>query len=616
VIPANTVSIQGQGVVPADLLNSYVQLCPSVAQLRSFTGLPNMQVALQGSVTPGDGLGGDFYWNATATATDDGITVIRPSGVTVGAWLRLSTYGSPQTGGNGGVYIDDLGAVANDPSFDNSPIITAALATYPYVRGRAAAYYCNSGITVPDGKTFEGDVFFANLAEPFGSQLIFANNVPTCVQVGTGNTNNPAGFTKWQVRRQGATPPAGSIGILFAAGQSPKFDWIGSCNHAVCIEFAVQSGSPAGITAQGMGIYTAGATDAHIVDNTWPELFLTLVRTGCNGGVDANCNTHWRITGGGPGGNGPNGLQVVNWQSNQGQNTAAYWLQLVNLIDTASNAVEFRFAEGHAEGMGTACIMTDASCAFLNRLNITDTEFNAPGIEMWAINAATQFSDVFISGCNCFTTTWTFEPAIAPNVFNVVNSFLGSTCTISTPPNSTMNYSNCAFGNLVLSGAGNIVFSGCNLIGGSLTNTATGRVIASNNSNFSGSRNWTPALQFGGAAVGLTTSFDSGEYEWLSLDTVRITYSIILTAVGSSTGSATIANLPAISNPVFGSAAGGPLGFYANMQSLSGPLLQGPNNNSAILNFYQAGSTGLTAVSNSDFTNTSAISGELVLRTA
>lgn len=54
---------------------------------------------------------------------------------------------------------------------------------------------------------------------------------------------------------------------------------------------------------------------------------------------------------------------------------------------------------------------------------------------------------------------------------------------------------------------------------------------------------WTPALQFGGAAVGMTTSDASGIY----VKHGRIVFvkgHITLTAKGSSTGNATIAGLP------------------------------------------------------------------------
>ena len=58
--PSPFVSIQGQGVVPADLLNTFVQTVTNFAQLRTFTGLTSMLADVQGGVAPGDGLGGRF----------------------------------------------------------------------------------------------------------------------------------------------------------------------------------------------------------------------------------------------------------------------------------------------------------------------------------------------------------------------------------------------------------------------------------------------------------------------------------------------------------------------------------------------------------------------------
>ena len=58
VAPAPAVSVQGQGAVSADLLNTFVQTVANFAQLRTFTGLTNMLAAVQGGASPGDGLGG------------------------------------------------------------------------------------------------------------------------------------------------------------------------------------------------------------------------------------------------------------------------------------------------------------------------------------------------------------------------------------------------------------------------------------------------------------------------------------------------------------------------------------------------------------------------------
>jgi hypothetical protein len=99
--PLPTVSVQGLGVVPADLLNTYVQTVVNFAALRNFTGLSNMVVSVQGGAAAGDGLGGFFYYNSSSVAADNGATVIVPTGNIQGAWLKLLSsysYQVPLTG--------------------------------------------------------------------------------------------------------------------------------------------------------------------------------------------------------------------------------------------------------------------------------------------------------------------------------------------------------------------------------------------------------------------------------------------------------------------------------------------------------------------------------------
>ena len=86
--PALTLSIQGQGVVPADLLNTFQQTCDTVGQLRGFVGTTGIEVLVRGLVTPGDGGGGTFYWATTVNATDDGVNYILPLGSNGGGWIR------------------------------------------------------------------------------------------------------------------------------------------------------------------------------------------------------------------------------------------------------------------------------------------------------------------------------------------------------------------------------------------------------------------------------------------------------------------------------------------------------------------------------------------------
>ncbi len=89
--PSNVVQYNGITQVSADNLNSYLQFDIAVSQLRSFVGITNMMVYLQGFSSAGDGGQGVFYWNAANAATDDGgLTTVVPYGVSSGGWNRLN----------------------------------------------------------------------------------------------------------------------------------------------------------------------------------------------------------------------------------------------------------------------------------------------------------------------------------------------------------------------------------------------------------------------------------------------------------------------------------------------------------------------------------------------
>lgn len=88
-VPALAVYQSGPVAVTGDNLNTFVQTAQTANQLRTITGLPGMAVLLQGISAAGDGLGGFFYWNVAATATDDNSDTLVPYGTYPGAWLRL-----------------------------------------------------------------------------------------------------------------------------------------------------------------------------------------------------------------------------------------------------------------------------------------------------------------------------------------------------------------------------------------------------------------------------------------------------------------------------------------------------------------------------------------------
>jgi hypothetical protein len=61
----------------------------NIAELKTRKGTPESIVEVLGYYTPGDGGGGDFYWDNTSTEIDDLGTVIQVSGVTTGRWKRI-----------------------------------------------------------------------------------------------------------------------------------------------------------------------------------------------------------------------------------------------------------------------------------------------------------------------------------------------------------------------------------------------------------------------------------------------------------------------------------------------------------------------------------------------
>lgn len=61
----------------------------TVTDLRTFPPQTSQMVQLLGLTTLADGNGGNYYWSATSTATDDGFITVQVTGITTGRWLRI-----------------------------------------------------------------------------------------------------------------------------------------------------------------------------------------------------------------------------------------------------------------------------------------------------------------------------------------------------------------------------------------------------------------------------------------------------------------------------------------------------------------------------------------------
>ncbi len=91
--PALTNYVNGIGQVTSDGLNTFMQVCTNMAQLRAFAGNNSaLSVYVKGTTSANDGGQGTFYWNSSVIGTDDnGVTTVVPNGVAIGCWTRQST---------------------------------------------------------------------------------------------------------------------------------------------------------------------------------------------------------------------------------------------------------------------------------------------------------------------------------------------------------------------------------------------------------------------------------------------------------------------------------------------------------------------------------------------
>jgi hypothetical protein len=128
-VPSNFVATTANAVTP-DQLNTYVQLCDTVADLRGFIGVANQTVQLLGTAAPGDDGQGVFYWNPTGTAPDDnGATTVIPSGSSPGngEWTRLPVSGGLGSVANNDVIANISGGVAIPVGNTLTAIIDSAI---------------------------------------------------------------------------------------------------------------------------------------------------------------------------------------------------------------------------------------------------------------------------------------------------------------------------------------------------------------------------------------------------------------------------------------------------------------------------------------------------------
>jgi hypothetical protein len=118
---------------------------------------------------------------------------------------------------------------------------------------------------------------------------------------------------------------------------------------------------------------------------------------------------------------------------------------------------------------------------------------------------------------------------------------------------------------------------------------------------------WTPAIAFGGAAVGVTYTAQTGLHSRTGNGTITAFFVIILSSKGSSTGAATITGLP-IANKVnyIGSCS---IDYYAAMTGITTTKPYIGSGASAIIIAVPSGTDNNTSLLDTAFTNTTTIQG-------
>ncbi|MDO7834974.1 hypothetical protein Q4610_07920 [Sphingobium sp. HBC34] len=522
-----------------------------------------------------------------------------------------------------------LGTNANsDEITQNTNNINSALAdaNNKVVLLPAGVIYCNNTISMPYGVELRGAAFCPLLpdgqgaivpASPPPTVLVFPTTVSPCITMGNGTANIPGALTNIHISRLQTTiqsPAWTGTGIYVHGGYNIRIENVMVSRQAIGYYFKnTPSNGGVGISAKINGIYSSAITDTHILMDTWPELYISGGRLGQNGGTDLACNSYVRVTGGsGNGAQGPNSLIVNQVQFNQGFSKPKYWLEFSSLINSDSNALEYKFDNCHIEGVGYAFIKSDFATESITQLNITNCTFNEPSIPFFDLSTATTLNDCSIHSCHIFTSNFNLQPNNQINNLSVCNSLLSPMSAPASPPslvmqlivpaNSTVTFSDTCFGgNVKIGGAGNVSFTNPSFKKGAFvfdTNVPrTGKMFVSNLGY--------EVIDIIGIAIGTSTNVTYGyrTASWqFSGNKINVDFRISITNKNNLTGPVAVTNLPVPFDLNHGgqAAGGGIVTLVDNVSGLTSPIILSPKkdsgNQATQMGLWMSTATGLTQV--------------------
>ena len=211
--PQLTVATNGGAPVLADQLNTYVQSCDNVSELRGFVGITGMQVFIRGTTNPNDGGQGNFYWNSTGTAADDnGVTTVVPTGSGSGEWTRITTTPS---GGN--LSVSGTLTVTGSTTLNSTLTVAGATTFESTVQGFLNAFNNQVGTAYTLQASDCGIVVTFNNSSAVTVTL--PNSLPVgfnceCINLGSGKVTFTAGSGSTLNNRSSQTSIAGQYGAV------------------------------------------------------------------------------------------------------------------------------------------------------------------------------------------------------------------------------------------------------------------------------------------------------------------------------------------------------------------------------------------------------------------
>lgn len=559
-------------------------------------------VTTSGYYTKGDG-GGALYRKVAVQPTHAG--KFQSAG---GTWWELSEtiVAVEMFGAKGDGATDDLAAF--------QAAISYATATSNPVGLSNRTYRLSAGITVPGGVSIYSASFFPS-NPTYGAKLLFDLGVMQCLTLGgsgasgNGLSATAKGFT---VTRAAGSRPANSIGIRIERLYNVILEDVKSSGHAQNYYF--KADDTRGLAAWMTRCFSADATDAHIVQDTWPELRLSQCRIGQNGS-ETDCQAYIRVKGGSTvnAAAGPNTLTVTNSQFNLGDSKKAN--QIVEFVNLTNGYISdvgiFSFNSCHFEGF-LAGVKTDTTVPLLSRLSFGDCTFNS-AVEFLALNASTTVNSLALSNCY-LAGSFTLSQTSPVNAIRLNGTrFTGAFSLTSGHSSSSLEAEGCAWiGNITLAGEwAALKISGTLSPTATVANGATGKwsVELPNAAR----KTWTPSISFGGLTNGITYAKQFGVIEVVGNE-VTAQFEIELASKGSATGNAFITGLPiAVDGGANGNSSnggGGSINYATGMSGLTGAISPRLPSGS-IIDLYQWSATGVTRVTDVNFTATTRIAGTI-----